>query len=66
MRGSAHSVDIYDYDINLQGIVIGERLKEYTKVITGIPLTAKPYSDGDLFAMRSGFTRLNVDDTNDR
>jgi circadian clock protein KaiC len=66
MRASAHSVDIYDYDINLQGIVIGERLKDYTKVITGIPLTATAYSDGDPFAMRPSYARGNVDGKIDR
>jgi hypothetical protein len=66
MRASAHSVDIYDYDINLQGIVIGERLKDYTKVITGIPLTATAYSDGDPSAMRSSYARGNVDGKIDR
>jgi circadian clock protein KaiC len=66
MRGSAHSVDLYDYEITLQGIVIGERLNEYTKVITGIPSTVKPYSDGDPFAMRSSFTRGKVADRTDR
>lgn len=66
MRASAHSVDIYDYDINLQGIVIGERLKDYTKVITGIPSTMKPFGDGDPFAMRSSVKRGNVNDSTDR
>ncbi len=66
MRASAHSVDIYDYDISQQGIVIGERLKDYTKVITGIPSTLKPFGEGDPFAMRSSVERGNVNDSTDR
>jgi circadian clock protein KaiC len=66
MRASAHSVDIYDYDISQQGIVMGERLKDYTKVITGIPSTSKLFGDGDPVAMRSSFKRGNVDGSTDR
>jgi circadian clock protein KaiC len=37
MRGGAHSNDIREYKIAPQGIVIGERLKDYTHLITGLP-----------------------------
>jgi circadian clock protein KaiC len=37
MRSSAHSNDIREYEITSQGIVIGERLTGYDRVITGIP-----------------------------
>ena len=37
MRGGAHSRDIREYDITSDGIVIGERLKDYVHLITGIP-----------------------------
>jgi circadian clock protein KaiC len=66
MRASAHSDDIYGYEITPQGVVIGERLKDYSKVITGIPTALKPYTDGDPLAMRSSFARGKVDDRADR
>lgn len=37
MRGGAHSKDIREYDINAEGIVLGERVREYAHLITGIP-----------------------------
>jgi circadian clock protein KaiC len=37
MRGGTHSKDIREYDISSAGIVIGERLREYAQLITGIP-----------------------------
>jgi circadian clock protein KaiC len=37
MRGGDHSKDIREYEITSDGIVIGERLKEYAHLITGIP-----------------------------
>jgi circadian clock protein KaiC len=37
MRGGAHSKDIHEYDIRSAGIVIGDRLREYDRLITGIP-----------------------------
>jgi circadian clock protein KaiC len=37
MRGGAHSKEIREYEITPEGIVIGERLKDYDHVITGIP-----------------------------
>ena len=37
MRGGAHSKDIREYEITSNGIVIGERLKDYVHLITGLP-----------------------------
>lgn len=37
MRGGLHSKDIREYDITPGGIAIGERLKDYVHLITGIP-----------------------------
>jgi circadian clock protein KaiC len=37
MRRTAHSRDIRKYKITTDGIVIGERLKNYVDLITGIP-----------------------------
>jgi circadian clock protein KaiC len=37
MRGGAHSNDIREYKIAPEGIVIGERLKDYAHLITGLP-----------------------------
>jgi circadian clock protein KaiC len=42
MRRTAHSRDIRKYQITTDGIVIGERLKNYVDLITGIP---QPLSD---------------------
>ena len=37
MRGSEHSIDMWEYQISSQGVVIGERLKGYRGLTTGIP-----------------------------
>lgn len=37
MRGSSHSKDIREYEITADGIVIGEHLKGYVRLITGLP-----------------------------
>jgi circadian clock protein KaiC len=37
MRGGAHSKEIREYEITSQGLVVGERLTEYDRLITGIP-----------------------------
>jgi circadian clock protein KaiC len=37
MRGSAHSIDIWEYQITGKGIVIGEPLRGYRGLISGIP-----------------------------
>lgn len=37
MRGGAHSIDIRQYEITDQGLVIGKRLSGYNHLITGIP-----------------------------
>lgn len=37
MRGGPHSKEIHEYDITSAGVVIGERLREYVHLITGIP-----------------------------
>ncbi len=37
MRGGPHSKDIREYDITSGGIVIGERLKDYDHLLTGLP-----------------------------
>jgi circadian clock protein KaiC len=37
MRRTAHSQEIRQYKITTDGIVIGERLKNYVDLITGIP-----------------------------
>jgi len=40
MRGGAHSYDIREYEITANGVVIGKRLAEYDRLITGIPTRA--------------------------
>jgi circadian clock protein KaiC len=37
MRGGAHSKEIREYEITSKGVVIGGRLMEYDRLITGIP-----------------------------
>ncbi len=37
MRGGSHSKDIREYEITSKGLVIGERLTGYDRLITGIP-----------------------------
>ncbi|MEQ1948045.1 MAG: ATPase domain-containing protein [Bryobacteraceae bacterium] len=37
MRGGDHSKDIREYEITSKGVVIGERLRDYDHLITGIP-----------------------------
>ena len=37
MRGSAHSIDIWEYKITDKGVVIGEPLRGYRGLTTGIP-----------------------------
>ena len=37
MRGGVHSTDIREYTITQEGVVIGERLSRYHRLITGIP-----------------------------
>jgi circadian clock protein KaiC len=47
MRGGPHSNDIREYKIASHGIVIGERLKDYEHLITGLPDRIDPVSDED-------------------
>ena len=37
MRGGAHSLDIREYEIAENGLAIGERIRNYAPLITGIP-----------------------------
>ncbi len=37
MRGSEHSIDMWEYKITSQGVVIGDRLRGYRGLTTGIP-----------------------------
>jgi circadian clock protein KaiC len=43
MRGSDHSHEFRLYEITANGVVVGERLKEYDGIITGVP-TLRPTS----------------------
>ncbi len=40
MRGGAHSPDIREYEITEKGVVMGERLRHYDHLITGVPTRA--------------------------
>jgi circadian clock protein KaiC len=49
MRGGPHSLDIREYQINEKGVVLGQCLKDYDRLITGIPhrvQKASPESKG--------------------
>jgi circadian clock protein KaiC len=37
MRGGNHSQDIREYEITSKGMILGERLRDYQRLITGIP-----------------------------
>ena len=41
MRGGAHSREIREYEITSKGLVVGERLRGYDHLVTGIPTRAK-------------------------
>ena len=41
MRGGPHSLDIREYEINETGVVIGRRLSDYERLITGTPNRAE-------------------------
>jgi len=45
MRGAAHSNDIREYDITSDGIAVGERLRDYTHLITGLPERVNHFTD---------------------
>ncbi len=45
MRGGDHSKDIREYDITSDGIVVGERLRDYGNLITGLPVKLPTSSD---------------------
>lgn len=47
MRGGAHSNEIREYGIDSTGIAIGERLKDYNHLITGIPEMADMFERTD-------------------
>ncbi|MEO6025738.1 MAG: ATPase domain-containing protein [Candidatus Binatia bacterium] len=45
MRRSAHSIDMVEYQITPKGVVIGERLRGYRALISGIPSRWSSQSD---------------------
>jgi circadian clock protein KaiC len=45
MRGSAHSIDMWEYQITSDGVIIGEPLRGYRGLTSGIP--SPWFSDGD-------------------
>lgn len=48
MRGSAHSIDMREYEITEKGLVIGEPLRGYRGLTTGIPGPWSGNSGGEL------------------
>ena len=44
MRGSQHSIDMWEYQISSQGVVIGEKLQGYRGLTSGIPSPWSPDS----------------------
>ena len=59
MRGGLHSKDIREYDITSGGIVIGERLKDYVHLLTGIPERVNSSSPDDLPSTQSRKSGVN-------
>ncbi len=59
MRGGLHSKDIREYDITSGGIVIGERLKNYVHLLTGIPERVNSSSPDDLPSTQSRKSGVN-------
>jgi len=52
MRRGAHSREIREYKITTDGIVIGERFKNYVDLITGIPQPLAALRSEELFLNR--------------
>jgi circadian clock protein KaiC len=52
MRRTAHSREIRKYQITTEGIVIGERLKNYVDLITGIPQPVSALRSEELLLSR--------------
>jgi circadian clock protein KaiC len=47
MRGGNHSKEIREYDITSEGLQIGQRLRGYRGLITGVPEPLKPEARGE-------------------
>jgi circadian clock protein KaiC len=43
MRGGNHSQDIREYTITSEGVVVGKRMKDYRRLITGLPERLHPF-----------------------
>src|SRR5947208_8141227 len=41
MRGGNHSKEIREYEITSQGVIMGERLRGYERLITGVPIVTE-------------------------
>jgi circadian clock protein KaiC len=50
MRRSAHSIDMREYEITSEGFAIGERLRGYRGLTTGVP---GPWSSGHRESLES-------------
>lgn len=46
MRGSEHSHELRTYELTRNGVTLGEGLKEYDGIITGIPRLRRPLAGG--------------------
>jgi circadian clock protein KaiC len=42
MRGGKHSKEIREYEITSKGVVMGERISGYERLVTGVPILAEP------------------------
>jgi circadian clock protein KaiC len=55
MRGGEHSIDMWEYTITAQGVVLGERLRGYHGLTTGIPGPAEWWPvDGSQLRSKEG------------
>jgi circadian clock protein KaiC len=53
MRGGGHSKEIREYEITTDGVVMGEPLTGYDRMITGLPKRVSPFSSGNIDLTRA-------------
>jgi circadian clock protein KaiC len=53
MRGGGHSKEIREYEITTDGVVMGEPLTGYDRMITGLPKRVSPFSSGNIGLTRA-------------
>lgn len=65
MRRSPHSIDMIGYDITTAGVVVGEALRGYRGLTSGIPTPSFwPDQSGDIPQPRGAPSEIEIDQTN--